>query len=135
MKSVDLVFFCTVFQGTCFCVKVRLLSTKGVTTIQHLPPKAFFEKKDENIIDFIPFGIIFNYTNISKNLHISSKKTVEQRLFFTENRTNYLLLSLPVSHSAARVTTNKTEPYARKFKSPLNSSNMIFSILISECFV
>ena len=37
--------FCTIFQGTSFCVKVRLPSTKGVTTIQHLPPKAFFEKK------------------------------------------------------------------------------------------
>ena len=76
----------------------------------------------------------FDYTTIRKNPHISSKKTVVQRLFFTENRTNYLLLSLPVSHSAARVTTNKTEPYARKLKSPLNSSNIIFSILKSVFF-
>ena len=42
--------------------------------IYHLPQKAFLKKKNENIIDFIPLGIIFNYTNISKNPHISSKK-------------------------------------------------------------
>ena len=97
-----------------------------------LTPKAFFEKKNKNIIDFIPFGI---NTNISKNPHISSKKTVVQRLFFTENRTNYLLLLSPVLHSSARVTTNKIEPYARKLKSPLNSSNMIFPILKSVFFM
>ena len=32
--------------GTCFCVKVRLLSIKSVTKIYHLHPKAFFEKKE-----------------------------------------------------------------------------------------
>ena len=57
-KELDPDVFYAIFLGTCFCVKVRLLNTKGVTTIQHLPPKAFFEKKNENIIDFIPFGII-----------------------------------------------------------------------------
>ena len=58
-EELDSDVFYAIFQGTCFCVKVRLLSIKSVTKIYHLPPKAFFEKKNENIIDFIPFGIIF----------------------------------------------------------------------------
>ena len=57
-KELNSDVFYTIFLGTCFCVKVRLLSIKSVTKIYHLPPKAFFEKKNENIIDFIPFGII-----------------------------------------------------------------------------
>ena len=51
--GVNLVVFDTIFQETSFCVKVRLLSTKGVTTIQHLPPKSvFLKKKDENMGQF-----------------------------------------------------------------------------------
>ena len=49
-KELNSDVFYTIFQGTCFCVKVRLLSIKIVTKIYHLPPKAFFEKKNENII-------------------------------------------------------------------------------------
>ena len=52
-KELNSDVFYAIFLGTCFCVKVRLLSIKSVTKIYHLPPKAFFEKKDENIIDFI----------------------------------------------------------------------------------
>ena len=44
-KGLDSEVFYAIFLGTCFCVKVRLLSIKSVTKIYHLPLKAFFEKR------------------------------------------------------------------------------------------